>query len=45
MHHDLGVICQPLNAALDACANDGIERGKLGVSPAAYFDSVGGHGR
>lgn len=45
MHHRFGVLRKPLNPTFDARADDGIKLGQLRVSPLAYFDSEGGHGK
>ena len=41
MHHAGGVFGEPLNLALDACADGRVQRGELGVGLAGYFDCVG----
>ena len=36
-----GVFREPRDLALDACADSGVERGKLRIGLGTYFDSVG----
>lgn len=41
MSHASGIVREPLNFALHARADGGVQPGKLGVGFAAYFDLVG----
>jgi len=43
MHHASGIVREPLNFALHARADSGVQPGELSVGLAAYFDLVG-HG-
>ena len=41
VNDDGGVFSEPRDLAFDACANGGVERGKLRIGLGTYFDSVG----